>query len=177
MKSPVVVREATVDDAEAIARVHVASWRSAYRGLVPEAVLNGLSVERRTTGWKEWLDREGHGPIVANSMTWVAEVEDVVCGFANAGPCRDEDATDRTGEVHAIYITEDVWDAGVGAALMNAAVSWLRERFAHATLWVLEGNARGRAFYEKGAWAWDGTRQTLDFDGTDLPEIRYRIDF
>jgi len=178
------VREATVDDADAIARVHVDSWRGAYRGLVPDSVLDGLSVERRAEGWREWLapDRatrrniDGLGRIIAAARTWVAEREDRIVGFVNAGPSRESDVA-NCGEVYAIYVLPEAWDNGVGAALMNAAVSWLRTRYAGAMLWVLAGNDRGRAFYEKGGWGPDGSVQKLDFDGIDLDEVRYRIDF
>jgi GNAT superfamily N-acetyltransferase len=179
------IREATVDDAEAIALVHVASWRAAYRGLVPDAVLDGLSVGHRTKNWTDWLGRdpsgrwalEGLGAVVASSSTWVAEESASAVGFVNAGPSRDDDATERTGEVHAIYALEDVWGSGVGAALMRTATSWLRQRYACATLWVLEGNSRGRRFYDKGGWKPDGASQMLDFAGTKLQEVRYRLDF
>jgi len=48
-----VIRSATVEDAIGIAEAHVASWQTAYRGLLPQALLDGLSVERRTTQWQE----------------------------------------------------------------------------------------------------------------------------
>lgn len=37
-------RDAVVEDAPGIARVHVESWRAAYAGLMPQAVLDDLSV-------------------------------------------------------------------------------------------------------------------------------------
>lgn len=165
-----IIREARAEDAEAIAVVHVQSWRDAYTGLVPQAVLDGLSVERRADAWREWL------PKLEQSRTWVAEVEGEIAGFVNAGASRDGDAPAGTGEINAIYVLGSLWDAGLGAALMNTALEWLRERFAAATLWVLEGNHRGRRFYEKGGWRPDGKSQDLDFEGTSLPEMRYRID-
>ncbi|WP_157605345.1 hypothetical protein [Schlesneria paludicola] len=45
------VRRATAADAESIALVHVLSWQHAYRGIVPDSVLNHLSVEARRTTW------------------------------------------------------------------------------------------------------------------------------
>jgi hypothetical protein len=59
---------------------------------------------------------------------------------------------------------------------MTVALAWLRGRFTTATLWVLEGNVRGRQFYERGGWTHDGRAQMLDFRGTELEELRYRID-
>ena len=51
------IRPATVDDAAAVAHVHVSSWRSTYRGLMPDAVLDSLSVERRAEFWREVILR------------------------------------------------------------------------------------------------------------------------
>ena len=164
------VREARLDDADAIARVHVLSWQKAYRGLVPQPILDRMSIADRANAWREWL------PKVDQSRTCVAERDGEIVGFVNAGRCRDDDAPPATGEINAIYALSDAWDVGIGAALMTAAVDWLRqEQCTSATLWVLEGNERGRRFYEKGGWRPDGRAQTLDFDGTDLPEMRYRI--
>jgi len=51
----VVIREATSDDARAIAEVHMASWRWAYRGDLPAEFLDGLTVDDREREWREWL--------------------------------------------------------------------------------------------------------------------------
>jgi hypothetical protein len=42
-------------------------------------------------------------------------------------------------------------------------------------LWVLEGNARARRFYEAMGWLPDGGRQLLEMVGAKLYEIRYRL--
>ena len=55
------LRDARGEDAPGIAAMHVASWRAAYPGLLPEAVLEGLSVARRTATWERVLaDRRQH---------------------------------------------------------------------------------------------------------------------
>ena len=165
------VREASIDDADAIASVHVASWQATYRGLVPDSVLDRMSVRERADRWRDWFSQPQVGGV------FVAEADGAVVGFVNAGASRDGDASGNTGEIRAIYAVAEAWGTGAGAALMNEAVAWLRNDYTCATLWVLEGNARGRGFYDKGGWAPDGSRQMLDFDGTELPEIRYRIEF
>ena len=81
----VVIREATSDDARAIAEVHVASWRWAYRGDLPAEFLDGLTVDDREREWREWLTPEqGAGTLVA--------LEGGVIGFCSFGPSRDYDA-------------------------------------------------------------------------------------
>ena len=49
------IRPAVIHDARAIAQVHVESWKSTYRGILPEALLDGLSVEKREASWRELL--------------------------------------------------------------------------------------------------------------------------
>jgi len=170
MASEVVIRGATIDDAEAIARVHVDTWRAAYRGIVPDRYLDALDVVERAKRWRGGL-------AAPDGPTWVAEAEGVVVGWANAGPSRDTDENAAPGELYGIYVDAASWGTGPGPALMEHALAWLKPRFPTATLWTLEGNARARRFYERCGWSFDGTNQQLDFDGTSLTEIRYRIAF
>jgi ribosomal protein S18 acetylase RimI-like enzyme len=157
--SAVVIRRAATAYARAIAAVHVASWQVAYRGLVPDAVLDGLSVERRERGWRERLGR----PDAGASFTLVAERDGAVAGFCSvAAPSRDGDAGERTAEVAALYVEPAQWRTGVGATLLRAALDALRaDGFDAVTLWVLEDNARGRAFYRRLGFAADGATQEL----------------
>src|ERR1041385_8579918 len=50
-----VIRPAAPEDAPAIARVHVESWRTTYRGIFPQGLLDGLSIEDRARSWNEVL--------------------------------------------------------------------------------------------------------------------------
>jgi ribosomal protein S18 acetylase RimI-like enzyme len=165
------IREATPADAEAIARVHVETWQVAYRGIVADEILDGLSVVRRAQGWREWWS-SGE---VAKQALFVAEADGPVIGFANAGSSRDADASDDTGEIRAIYVLADYWDIGAGRALMDRGLEALAKRYRRATLWVLERNERGRRFYDRGGWQADGASQALESLG-GLIEVRYRID-
>jgi GNAT superfamily N-acetyltransferase len=167
---PATVREATVADAAAVARVHLASWRSAYRGLVPDALLDSLNLGERTARWREQLT---HRPL--GQVTHVAEVGGEIVGFAAGGACRDEDSGSEVGELYAIYVEQGSWRRGFGGLLQTASLESLRERgFAEARLWVLEANAVARAFYEHSCWAADGARDTHRFGDQGLPIVRYR---
>jgi L-amino acid N-acyltransferase YncA len=164
------VRRATAADAEAIAVVHVDSWRAAYRGIVPEPILDGLSVERRAQFWRESIAAEPEGP------KWVVERNGRVFGFAAGGAARDDDVATGTGEVYAIYLDPGAWSQGLGRRLFAAAVDDLRRHgFGPLVLWVLTANARGRRFYEAAGWRPDGSSRMLDFDGTPIEEIRYAL--
>ncbi len=153
------IRLATVADAPRIARLQVRAWHVAYRGLLPDALLTALSVERREHAWRHWND--GH-PL---RRIWVVEQPQVLVGFVATGPSRDDDAPASTGEVYA---------TGLGRRLFAHAVTGLRARdFARATLWVLEGNIRTRRFYEAAGWRADGAKKTERWEGCEPVEVRY----
>jgi GNAT superfamily N-acetyltransferase len=146
--------------------VHVETWQSAYRGIVPDDFLDAMSIEQRLAAYDEDMLATPEQPM------WVAE-RDRIVGFASAGPSRDAEGE---GELYAIYVDASQWGRGTGDALMGVVLDHLRPRFEAATLWVLEANVRARRFYEKYGWAFDGTVE--DFARADfvLPEVRYRID-
>jgi GNAT superfamily N-acetyltransferase len=169
----IAVRSATPDDAVAIARVHVLSWQAAYRGLIPDPILDQLSIARRTEFWRGVIDGRG------DDHVFVADVDGVVAGFASTGPARDDDlatgAGAGAGELYAIYLLPEAWSFGAGRAMLDAASADLAARgFRLLVLWVLTDNARGRRFYEAAGWRPDGASRMLDFGGTPIQEMRYR---
>jgi GNAT superfamily N-acetyltransferase len=161
------IRRATRSDAEAIAEVQVRTWQVAYRGQLPDELLDTLSVERRASNWRRMLD--------AGDPVFVAARADALVGFASVGVCRDEDAARDCGEVYAIYVEPASWGLGLGRALIERSVDELRGRgHRDATLWVLEANSRARRFYEAAGWFPDGGRKTEQQRGAELREVRYR---
>jgi ribosomal protein S18 acetylase RimI-like enzyme len=177
------VRLATLDDAGAIADIHVRGWQAAYRGLVPDAVLDGLSLERRAAGWRQTIERQGRElatePATALDRTWMVETDAGVVGFAAAGPGRDESASapEGSGEVYAIYLAPEARGRGYGRTLFEHTIADLRARaFKPIVVWVFEANPVARRFYGAAGFRADGARSTIDFDGVAIDEIRYRLD-
>lgn len=162
------VRSATRDDAHAIARVHVRLWQGAYRGLVPYAILNALSVEQRRTIWHQLLANDD------GMFTLVAERNAELVGFCSiATPSRDEDATEQTCEVTAIYVAPSAWRAGIGRALLATALDEVRQHgWREVTLWVFAANAGARAFYDGFGFVPDGAETHHQPSGQT--EIRLR---
>ena len=157
------VRPAKAADAPEIARVHVESWRATYPGLVPQSVLDGLSVERRTDFWSGLLRDPGE------TRTWVGEVDGRIAGFVGTG--LPDDPGVPGAELKSIYVSSTAQGIGLGRLLLETAVRDLVERgFSSAILWVLTANTRARQFYEAAGWRADGTAQMLDFDGTAVEE-------
>jgi len=161
------IRPAAAADAAGVAEVHVRTWQSAYRGIVPDSYLDALSIADREESWARIL--------AAGSGTVVAEVEGVVWGFASSGPASDQDASPETGQVYALYVDPEWQGHGIGQMLFVHALEALaREGFVEATLWVLEENAPSRGFYEAAAMEADGGRKALEFAGEETVEVRYR---
>ena len=165
----VTVRRAEPRDAAGIAGVHVRSWQVAYRGLLSDERLDGLSVEEREQRWAGVLG-EGDG----DSFTLVADLDDRVAGFCSvAAPSRDTDAGERTAEVGAIYVEPQLWRRGIGTALLAAAVDELRRGGWHeATLWVFAENAVARGFYARFGFAPDGSAATHETGGPAVLRLR-----
>ncbi len=165
------IRPAVASDAEAIAGVHVASWRDAYAGLMPQEFLDGLDATRRADGWRRILASAE----LPRSGAFVADDAGRVVGFAHICPSRDQGASSETGELTAIYTLSRIWGAGVGRALMSGCVQSLSSAgFAGATLWVLDGNVRARQFYEAAGWAPDGEERIEQLPGFGVREVRYQ---
>ena len=164
------LRRAGESDARGIAEVHVRSWRQAYRGLMPDAVLDSLDVDVRERFWHREISLTNH-----DRRPWLAADSDGdVVGFVSAGPA-DNQPSSQTGEIYAIYVLAECWDRGVGRSLLQHAVRDLREHgYAEGTLWVLATNERARDFYEAASWHADGAERTETFGGAELREVRYQ---
>lgn len=153
--------------------------------MIPQDVLDGLSVEGRTARWTEVLCEieDGRSP---RDVLFV-NAEGPVRGFAyasedpgsgGAGDLRAGDEPTSTALLHAIYLHPTAWGTGLGSALLEATVNALRAlSFSKATLWVIEANERARRFYEARGWYADGGSKTcFGMDVTvDVPTLSYAL--
>ncbi len=154
------VREARIDDAWEIARVHVRAWQEAYRGIVPDDRLEALSVNRRAENWSE---RFRHG--LTGRFTYVADGDGELAGFCTV---REEDAAEGR-EVVSLYVDPGVQRRGVGTALLYRALDRLRdEGWTEVRLWVFAANRAARAFYARHGFETDGSTQ-MRIEG--VPEV------
>lgn len=165
----VTIRDAKPDDATGIARVHVDSWKSTYRGIVPDDVLDGLSYHQR-----EELRRRIFQNRLPGAFTLVAEDDSgTIVGFADAGPERTGDP-DYRSEIYAIYLRREAQGHGVGRQLFEEVGRRLRQSGLDSVLiWVLEDNP-SRGFYEHMGGKPVQT-QTVTI-GKELTEIGYGWD-
>ena len=137
------IREATPIDAPGIARVHIDSWRTTYKGLMPEHIIASRSYEYRERLWTRILTEQQ-----AQTFVYVAEEDGEIVGFVSGGANRDNDSIYK-GELQAIYILKAYQGKGLGQRLASALVVRLMEQgYTSMLLWVLTGNHQARRFYE-----------------------------
>jgi ribosomal protein S18 acetylase RimI-like enzyme len=161
------VRAATPDDADAIADINVRSWRHAYRGIIPDSYLAALDHAAVANRVREAALNRSATILVAGGPE--------VHGFSWVARSRDGDAPPETAEIIAIYVDPERERRGIGRALALASCDAARSQgFTRLSLWVLEENARARAFYEALEFVSDGsTRSTSHWGGIPIREVRY----
>lgn len=164
---PIVIRRARPGDARSIAAVHVAAWRETYRGIVPDAYLDGLSVDEREARWRR-LDAPDNRSFAFVAVDGAARV----IGFASGGPRRDG-PEEYAGELNAIYLLRAAQGHGIGRHLVAAVAGELALRdMPSMLLWVFRDNLAARRFYE-GLGGTLLTSQQFEIDGQAITEVSY----
>jgi GNAT superfamily N-acetyltransferase len=185
------LRLPTIADVPELARMHVASWRETYRGVIADESLDAITPE----GFEKFHLRnfapaaEGGGIADPKRVFWVAVEradESRIVGFSRAGPCRAQsprgdvlpaDVQDRfTAELYAIYLRPEYFGSGVGRMLLAPVLDGLRER-GHTSLcvWALTENEIGRRFYERLGGKLEG-EAVFTLDGLTYPQVAYGWD-
>ena len=155
------IRAAKVEDAAAIAHVHVQSWRTTYAGIVPAEYLASLDEAERVPLWQDWL--------TSDISLFVAEIERKVVGIAVGGAIREPlEAYDA--ELYTIYLLEEAQGRGLGSALVKTVAQTLvQQGFQSMMVWALEQNSAVR-FYEK-AGAQRVTSKQIEIGGKSLSDL------
>ena len=155
-------------DAAAIAALHVESWRSAYRGLLPDAFLDGPVVEDRTWLWRERLN----GGATGQQLVLKAVSSGELIGFVCVLPDNDALYGPRLDNLHVKPLLKG---AGIGSQLFRAAYDWVGRTMPGRPmhLWVIEDNLPARRFYDHHGGI-VAERRTLEVvRGILVPELRY----
>jgi len=162
------IRRALPADAVSVARIHVESWKIAYRGIMPDDVIARTDVAYRTTFWKERI-ADTAWPV------FLLEERGVPLAFCQIIASRDgDDDAARVAHITSLHVLPQLRGRGHGRALLDHAIAEIRRRgLTELTLWVLEANQPARRFYEKHGFSPDGG--TRKYSKTQVPEVRYRI--
>ena len=173
------VRAARAGDADHLARVQVASWRSCFAGIVPSELLAELTGEEASAMWRDrWREAVTSPPTSRHRvLAAVSEAGDLagreVVGFVSAGPATDADRWPGTdAEIYEFRVSPDRTRQGHGGRLLHAAADTLvSDGFRTVSTWVLEADSVMRSFLESAGWAADGARGELDV-GVSVPVVR-----
>jgi ribosomal protein S18 acetylase RimI-like enzyme len=170
------VRAARAADASGLARVQVASWRSAFAGLVPDAVIAELTSEEAVSQFAErWREAISAPPTSKHRVHVAVEKpgEPEILGFAAAGPATDEDLWPGTdGELYELHVIPSVAAEGHDQRLLHAvADTFAEDGFSTGYTWALAGDEARVEFLEAAGWAPDGSRASLDM-GVKVPVVR-----
>lgn len=166
------VREAKLDDADAIARAHTESWQTSYRGILPDTVLDRIDVGQRAASRRRILADSSIFQLVAYDVTH----GDIV-GFCDAGPNRRQGPSfprDRAwGELYAIYLVQHAKRHGLGQEMLERVQAWFAAHDVRSlVIWVLENNMHARGFYEAMGGRATSTLRT-SVGGYPVTELSY----
>ncbi|KOV96444.1 acetyltransferase [Streptomyces sp. NRRL B-1140] len=164
------IREMTLADCDRVAEIRIGGWRSAYRGLIPQSYLDGLSVEEDAERRRAHLSHSD-----GSVLNLVAEDPGgELVGWACHGPYREGEALTEDAELYAIYVHPDQVGRGAGRALLAESVARCSAAgHGRLLLWVLRDNDRARRFYERAGFSADGAEEPFEVDGVTVPEVRY----
>ncbi|MCC5602044.1 GNAT family N-acetyltransferase [Nostoc favosum] len=162
-----VIREANLADAPAIAKVHVDAWRTTYSNLMPAKFLADLSYEERETKWVKILSN-----IAQDNFTYIAEDEiGQIVGFANGGQERTGDRLYQ-GELYAIYILKKYQRQGLGYRLISTIATRLIESGISSMLvWVLADNPASGFYQSLGGQ--QVNQKQIEIATVQLVEVAY----
>ncbi|MEE6209406.1 GNAT family N-acetyltransferase [Salarchaeum sp. III] len=158
------------DDIGGLQRVNTLAWRAAYRGLVPESVLDSLS----TAVPDDTAQRRFEELREANGRVFVAELDDDIVGYARVRWVDTKRFVDSgDAGLTELYVHPDHWQDGIGTALLERALDSLPDDTDALVLEALAGNERAQAFYTRRGFRHAGSR-TAEFAGEELETAIYR---
>lgn len=157
------LRRAELKDRKTLGEVYCNSWKTAYKGIIPDGYLNSLTAEI-------WTPEK----INPNNYILAEDGNGAVIGLVSFGCARD--SGENGGELRAIYLLPEYWGRGYGRLLFSEAVRELRNMgYARFYLWVLKANTRARAFYEKMGMKRSEISAVINIGGKDIEEIMYEM--
>ncbi|MEU8339355.1 GNAT family N-acetyltransferase [Micromonospora tulbaghiae] len=178
------VRPARPEDAGEIARIQLATWRVAYRRILPRHVLDNLDEAYLARRWDAAVQEPpsgAHRVLVAVEQA----AQSYLVGFVASGPAdadalAPEEPAEALGpDVAAVtdLLVEPRWGRrGHGSRLLAAAVEhWRADGLTRAVAWAFDADAATRKFLGSTGWEPDGAARALDVDDMLVPQIRLHV--
>ncbi|TKG99165.1 GNAT family N-acetyltransferase [Peribacillus simplex] len=128
------IRKAMEQDVRGIANVHINSWKTTYKGILPDQYLSSMNLEAKKKNWLRNLK-------MLHNATFVAEnANGKIIGFAAGGPEQTNDPHIQ-GEVYAIYFLQEYQGQGLGRKMIKAVIHELMKmEHQNLIIWALKDN-------------------------------------
>ena len=164
------IRRAVPSDAVDIARVHIDSWKTAYRGIVADDYLDNLSYQERERWWSENLSSSGRFVFVAEDSSSESNHKKII-GFCAGGRNLSKSDSDYAVVLGSIYILQEYRGRGIGKDSLSLAISLVESGFSSMIVWVLSKNPY-RSFYESlgGKYVRSGE---IQIGGSTFEDVAY----
>lgn len=158
------VRKAVLEDSSGIAKVQVDSWRTTYKGIVPDSFLDNLNYEKQEKMWEQAIPKQA---------VFVAENEErEIVGFVCGGENRFPELSEADAEIYAIYILKEYQRQGIGKKLVKPLFDYFKsQKWQNAMVLVLEDNP-SKQFYEHLGGKWQDSTD-VEIGGKNLKEAIY----
>lgn len=164
-----IIREARLQDAKAIAQVHVNAWKTTYSGILPTAYIERQTYAKRCDRWKKML--EASMTEITDHAIYVAEFEGEIIGFVDGGKQRSANSLYQ-GEIYALYILEAYQRKSLGRSLTRTIARRLfRLGLDSILVWVLADNPACKFYRSLGGQ--EVEQKLIDVNGSKFKEIAY----
>lgn len=142
-ESIVIIRQAKLEDAWGIAKVHVKSWRTTYKGIIPDTYLDALTYEQKLDNWRMHMRMTN----AFNRHVYIAEDSNrQIIGFIYGG--LNDENNDFHGKIFSMYLLKEFQRKGIGRLLLKTMVEkFISLEINTVMVWVLRDNPSCH-FYE-----------------------------
>lgn len=166
----ILIRYADLKDAETLAFINSESFNKAFKGIIPDEVLEERFTCEKLT---ERLSQELSDNSTKNSIMYL---DNKPVGMMTFGKSFSEDLDTSAIEIWRIYLLPEYWNRKLGEPFMEWGIKELRNMgYKKVALWVIEENLRARRFYEKQGFSHDGVKRIIN-PGKEITDYRYIIE-
>lgn len=152
MKRDILIVPAKVQDAGVLADIMISAWRSAFRNILPDAVIEQYTQHDGCESMFAHILASGEGEMYLARLNMQPMGLLYLLG-----------ETTHSARIEALLTVPDAWGKGVGASLISKAITDARAAgFSELHVWPFAENTRARRFYEKWGFSASGASRCSD---------------
>ena len=166
------IKDAIVSDAKQLAKIKVDTWKTTYKGIIPDKFLNELSYEKEEERFKKFLKNPGSNKFI---IVYENEKTSEIISYMWFGVPKEDEDNNYDQEIYALYVLKDYQKGGIGREMINFAIERLKKTGnTSLILWTLKKNLNARSFYQKIGFRL--TKEKIkNIGGRDIDECGYEL--